>query len=304
MLIALIQIFVPLILLGALIWNPGGSRGEWILRLLAFGSVLVFIWAAFRWEFSSVHLRRMLPLFLVAAAIIGFRRIHRPTSTPKRWTKVLGYVMNLVLIVFMSGMNWVLFRGYIKPDYSVELSSPLRDGSYIVLNGGASTLINAHFKLRAQGYALDLVKLNALGMRRDPFGDPTDLDSYFIFNSKVYSPCDGRVVVAKDDYQDLVPPTVDVSHPEGNHVLVDCGEVEVLLAHLKNESIRVQKGDSVTVATVLGRVGNSGNTSEPHLHLHAEKGREPATVLDGQAIPITLGDKFLVRGDIVSSKRP
>jgi len=304
MLIALFQTIVPLILLGALIWNPGRSLGESILRLLAFGSVLAFIWATFRWEISSVHLRSMLPLFFVVAAIIGFRRISQTTSSPKRSAKVLGYVINLVLIVFMSGMNWVSFRGYIKPDYSVDLTSPLRDGSYVVLNGGASTLINAHFKLKAQGYALDLVKLNALGMRRDPLGDPTDLDSYFIFNSKVYSPCDGRIVVAKDDYQDLAPPNVDVSHPEGNHVLVDCGEVEVLLAHLKYESVRVQKGDSVTVAMVLGRVGNSGNTSEPHLHLHAEKGREPATVLDGQAIPITIGDRFLVRGDIVSSIRP
>jgi murein DD-endopeptidase MepM/ murein hydrolase activator NlpD len=53
--------------------------------------------------------------------------------------------------------------------------------------------------------------------------------------------------------------------------------------------MRVKQGDP------LGQVGNSGNSSQPHLHLHAERGGEPGEILVGEAVPITLGGRFLVR---------
>jgi murein DD-endopeptidase MepM/ murein hydrolase activator NlpD len=83
-------------------------------------------------------------------------------------------------------------------------------------------------------------------------------------------------------------------------VLVECEGVEVVLAHIKQGSLRVEVGDSVTVETVLGQVGNTGNTSEPHLHIHAEQGGEPGVILDGKAVPITIDGRFLVRGDIIA----
>jgi murein DD-endopeptidase MepM/ murein hydrolase activator NlpD len=139
-------------------------------------------------------------------------------------------------------------------------------------------------------------------MRADIFGDRSDLESYSIFGAELYSPCTGRIAVAMDDYEDLVPPATDPEHPAGNHVLVECEGVEVLLAHLKRGSVTVEVGDSVTVETVLGQVGNTGNTSEPHLHIHAEQGGEPGVILDGRAVPITIDGRFLVRGDIIAER--
>jgi hypothetical protein len=46
-------------------------------------------------------------------------------------------------------------------------------------------------------------------------------------------------------------------------------------------------------------VGNTGNTSEPHLHIHVEKGGETNTILNGIAVPFTINNQYLVRGDII-----
>ncbi|MER9882371.1 M23 family metallopeptidase [Mesorhizobium sp. M0118] len=55
----------------------------------------------------------------------------------------------------------------------------------------------------------------------------------------------------------------------GNHVIVDCGDFHVEIAHLQRGSVRVAAGAPVSSGDQVGKVGNSGNTAEPHLHVHA-----------------------------------
>jgi murein DD-endopeptidase MepM/ murein hydrolase activator NlpD len=209
----------------------------------------------------------------------------------------LNIGVNVVLIVFMSGLNWFTFRGYAAPDRSIDLMSPLRNNQYIVLQGGASPFINGHFRVSPQNYALDIVGLNNLGMRASSFAGGGNLNDYVIYGDTVYSPCDGTVAIAVDEYDDLIPPNTDTEHLAGNHVVIECKGVEVLLAHLKSGSLMVGEGDTVTINSVLGQVGNTGNTSEPHLHMHVESGGEPKTILNGVAVPFTFNSQFLVRGD-------
>jgi len=79
----------------------------------------------------------------------------------------------------------------------------------------------------------------------------------------------------------------------------------VLLAHLRQGSLRVGQGMRVTTDTVVGLVGNSGNTTEPHLHVHAQRpaaaGRPP---LSGDPLPIRLGGRYLVRNDRITPMMP
>jgi murein DD-endopeptidase MepM/ murein hydrolase activator NlpD len=57
----------------------------------------------------------------------------------------------------------------------------------------------------------------------------------------------------------------------GNAVLIQHGPQEVsVLAHLKNGSVRVAAGDKVKRGQIVGLCGNSGNSSEPHLHFHLQ----------------------------------
>ncbi|MGN7942219.1 M23 family metallopeptidase [Virgibacillus sp. 6R] len=60
---------------------------------------------------------------------------------------------------------------------------------------------------------------------------------------------------------------------------------------MKKRSILVEAGDAVKRGQPIGLVGNSGNTTEPHLHIHAEK--------DGKGVPIRFDGKFLVRNSLV-----
>jgi hypothetical protein len=300
--IGLFQVFVPLLLIGVLAIHRKPNRLMWMLSTVAFGMVIGFMWVSTRWDISSIYLKTLFPILFLVASIISYRRIGAPKLPLSKMQNLIGIVANGLLIVLMAGFNWFSFQGYSVPDGTVDLSSPLRGARYVVLHGGASPFTNGHFRVRPQNYALDILGLNVLGMRADIFGDRSDLESYSIFGAELYSPCTGSIAVAMDDYEDLIPPATDPEHPAGNHVLVECEGVEVLLAHMKQGSLRVEVGDSVTTETVLGQVGNTGNTSEPHLHIHAEQGGEPGVILDGKAVPITIDGRFLVRGDIIAER--
>lgn len=90
----------------------------------------------------------------------------------------------------------------------------------------------------------------------------------------VLAPCTGVVVARRDGLTDRPPLAPAVSkNLAGNFPGLHCDEqdVTVLLAHLQ-PGLLASEGDAVQVGKALARVGNSGNSSEPHLHIHALRG--------------------------------
>lgn len=85
------------------------------------------------------------------------------------------------------------------------------------------------------------------------------------------APCDGTVLRAVDAYPDQIPFRPWPGPAAGNHVRIGTGAEEVLLAHLRPGSVQVARGGLVRRGQVIGQVGNSGNSTEPHLHIHAER---------------------------------
>ena len=163
--------------------------------------------------------------------------------------------------------------------------------------------MNHHFVVPAQKYALDIVKVNKYGIRASGLL-PADLSKYEIFGEQVYAPCSGQVISVENNLEDLIPPTMDPENLLGNHVIIFCEGHSVLLAHLKKGSVIVNLDDAVSQGDLLGEIGNSGNTSEPHLHIHAVVGR--ATALkdiagEGQGVPMLFDNKFLIRNDRVEN---
>ena len=272
------------------------SHLRWLVSCIAFGMVIAYLLLSARWDISSVYLRIMIPVAFVAAAFAGFKRVRKSEVAGKLQAAVY-WSISLGLIVAMSGFLWFSLRGYLVPDQAIDLRSPLKD-SFIVLNGGNSPFTNAHFRVRSQGFALDIVGINAIGNRAALFSNSRDLRSYVIYGSQIISPCNGRISVVVDGLPDLIPPTRDQDNPAGNHVLIECEGVEILLAHMQQGSTVVTVNQAVTTGDLLGKVGNSGNTSEPHLHIHAEEPGEPGVILDGRAVPITIGGRFLVRNSV------
>jgi hypothetical protein len=137
-----------------------------------------------------------------------------------------------------------------------------------VAGGGDRIETNYHAAAPDQRWAYDfLVAPSANGS--DKVGD------YGCYGVPVLAPADGLVVKARDGEPDEVPgiSSNNLTAPEGNFVAIQLEETGtyLLIAHLKPGSVTVKVGDTVVEGQVIGACGNSGNTSEPHIHIHHQR---------------------------------
>jgi hypothetical protein len=158
---------------------------------------------------------------------------------------------------------------------AVTYSLPFH-GTWTTVNGGPSKASSHSWEIPTQRYAYDFLILDENG--HSFYGDVSNASSYFCYDREVLAPADGKVVEVRDDYSDsLISATgqVDCSARDlrGNYILIRHAEKEYgLLAHLKPGSIRVKNGDMIKRGECIAHCGNSGNSSEPHLHFHLQNG--------------------------------
>ena len=123
-----------------------------------------------------------------------------------------------------------------------------------------------------QRTAIDWVKIGENGMTFS--GDPKKNENYFCYNQDVLAAADGTVVKVLDGVPENTPATgnsravtLNLVNMGGNQVAIDLGGNRyALYAHLIPGSIRVKEGDTVKAGHVIAKLGNSGNSTEPHLH--------------------------------------
>jgi hypothetical protein len=256
------------------------------------------LWLVLPW-----YLPRAYGVLYLAALAGALRRRTGRTTLPRSQAGIVGAVVIGVAALAAVACAGHALLGRRAPAGAIELAFPLRGGTYLVANGGSNTLVNAHLQTltaarlrayRGQSHGVDLVRLDRLGRRARGIA-PSDPAAYFAFGDPVFSPCGGKVVIATDGLADLEPPALDRTHLAGNHVILDCGGIWVLLGHLQLGSVRVRPGEWVDTGLLLGRVGNTGNTGEPHLHVHAQTPGTAAEPLGGDPIPIRFGGRYLVR---------
>lgn len=169
---------------------------------------------------------------------------------------------------------------------------PFRD-EWLVFWGGRTLGENYHAAVRSQRFAHDLVMV-ADG--RTHSGDGKALTDYHCYGKPILAPADGIVVTATDSLPDQAIGSRDPLHAAGNHVVLDHGNREFsLLAHLQPHSLKVRAGQKVKRGDVLGLAGNSGNTSEPHLHVHLMNAPRMADA-DGLPMPF---DGYLLDGKLI-----
>ncbi|OKP92586.1 hypothetical protein A3842_01965 [Paenibacillus sp. P3E] len=146
-------------------------------------------------------------------------------------------------------------------------------GKWFVYWGGTNELINYHYGAEQQRYAYDLIVVNNGFSYK---GDATKNESYFAFGKPILAAAAGKVVKIVNDIQDNKP--VGKENTEqiaGNHVIIDHGNGEFsYYAHLQKGSVSVKAGDVVKAGDTLGKCGNSGNSSEPHLHFEVANSAE------------------------------
>ncbi|MFC1418328.1 peptidoglycan DD-metalloendopeptidase family protein [Streptacidiphilus cavernicola] len=195
----------------------------------------------------------------------------------------------------LAGWTWRRSRPLPSPSaHPLVLSFPLRGGHFTFTEaGGPAVNRYAQESLtpgapRHRRHSVDLVQLGegpqwrgrrALGLA------PSGNERYAIFGHPVLSPCDGVVVAAVDGLPDHLPYAPAADHPEGNHIAIDTGRALVVLSWLRQDSIRVRRGQHLTAGTPVAAVGVSGDGGEPALHLRAETRTSQSTPGSGLGLP-------------------
>ena len=269
LLLILVSVVMPLTYAWRLWRLDQASRAGWLLLAGEATFIVLLVLLVSRWDLVGYFTPPLLAaIFLLSLAASWRRHATRPWLSGNRRSVWRSRPVTLLATMIIAAAYVHVGMGMLAPAGARDLAFPLRGGAFAVGQGGSSRLLNHHHGHPEQRYALDIVAIDRLGFRAAGLL-PEDLGRYRIFDAKVVSPCAGSVRFARDGLADLVPPNVDAQHPAGNHVVIDCEGMDILLAHLRNGSVAVQAGDRLGVGDAVGRVGNSGNTTEPHLHIHA-----------------------------------
>ncbi|HEX7633240.1 MAG TPA: M23 family metallopeptidase [Candidatus Saccharimonadales bacterium] len=139
-------------------------------------------------------------------------------------------------------------------------------GSWFCFWGGDSKELNNHHGNITENYALDLLIMDKNGATHR--GDGSKNTDYYAYSQDIVAVAAGIVVQAVDGIVENEPQKTSNTHMfSGNSVIIKHGqEVFAVYAHLKTSSVKVKIGDRVKAGQVIGQCGNSGNSTEPHLH--------------------------------------
>ncbi len=177
---------------------------------------------------------------------------------------------------------------------AAPVGPPLRGGVWLTANGPAPETGHRRALIPvggvpsiAQRFAIDYVMV---GPDHQTFvGDRLRNASYHAYGQEALAVANGVVVAVKDGIPENVPGPASRAVPitletvGGNHVILDLGDGRfAFYAHLQPGSLRVKVGDQVTRGRVVGLVGNSGNSTEPHLHFHIADSPSP---LQSEGLP-------------------
>jgi hypothetical protein len=272
------------------------SMTDWVIATIVAGLYALTTYVFVFWYVFSIYLRWLPFIFFLAASLWSYRRLRR---TPK--TKLSTFKLTVAggagifcgaILVFV---NIALLRGYFPASAAVDLTPPFRTGTFVVAHGGSVAWINYHEAIDPYvAHALDIMKLDKFGRRANGIL-PNELGAYTIYGSEVTSPCVGTIIRVINDVEDSPVFGGNSEHPGGNQVAIATDSIAVWLVHLARGSIVVEVGQHVKCGAFLGKVGNSGNSSEPHLHIVAQEYHNGSF---GPGVPIKFNGRFLVRNSV------
>ena len=299
----LIPLLVPLVLAANLLLLKPKSRLEWIMAAWLTIAFSLYYFLSGAWFLLSVYARYIIAGLVFIAVLVSLLRLPRgiPFTNFSASRSKFSLISYLVPSLIFTVLSASALMGLSYAGTAANLEFPLKNGSFYIAQGGGTSSLNAHHPYGSQIYSIDILQLDGLG--RNAAGlNSTDPEQYAIFGSPVYSPCQGSVAAAVDGIDDLPPGSPgDTQHPAGNHVYIDCQKenIQVLLAHLRKGSLVAKEGSLIEIGDLIGQVGNSGNTIEPHLHIHARQGGTVDKVISGSGIPILFNGWFPVRNNIL-----
>ena len=264
---------------------------DWILRVIIFiAPILIARLLGIllrRFEFGRVFIALLSKwwvwLFMVGlvADIIGIPYLNRLTNA------AFIFFMNMsILAVFQS--LWLMV-GMVVPHLCHKFKLPSKEnyilkgdyilpftGKWVVVNGGLTKELSHSWGIPAQRYAYDFIIVD--DESKSYSGDKLSVDNYHCYDKDIIAPADGVVVGAYDKFKDTFVDGINVycdsSHIAGNYIVIKHHDREYsAIAHLVPGSLKVKKGDIVKQGQVIAKCGNSGNSSEPHIHFQLQTGK-------------------------------
>lgn len=307
--VLLTHVILPIIILLWLWLGKNSSRFTWLLKIIMTFPVIVILSLAGYWQHLTYYGR---VIIVIAYGAAVYKSWINSRSLP-----LYARLIYVDWIMFMAGLgisvvlicNVVnIFESYTYKDKPTNLTFPFKNGTYLICfggNGEKSALANYHYKFPLYSrtrldpsviYAVDIVKLNAWGKSAKGFM-PTDNHKYEIFLDTVYSPCNGTVVSTQNNWRDEKPYAYDYPYNPGNSIVIAYDNVYVLLGHLEKDSFLVKKGDAVVRGQALAKSGNSGWTTEPHLHIQVMRSYDGVDN-EGEGLPFLFDGRFPIKNDL------
>ncbi|MEW2194017.1 murein hydrolase activator EnvC family protein [Streptomyces microflavus] len=245
----------------------------------------------------------------------------------------LTFVPAVVAVVIGFTLSRSGPKEALKARPAVEVDPPVT-GRWSALNSPADKVPSHGTHVYGQTYAIDIVAEPETGDGDSPARPPFRLfwpvvrrnRDFPAFGAPLLAVADATVVRASDGQRDhlsrnSLPALAYLVLIEGgvrdmlgaraiigNHVILDLGEgTYAVYAHVQRGSLQVRAGDTVRAGQPIARVGNSGNTTEPHLHFHLMDGPDPDSA---RGIPFTWrgvgvpanGEKFTVGTDVSGAR--
>lgn len=162
---------------------------------------------------------------------------------------------------------------------STEMILPFKE-EWTVFWGGTTVEQNYHVAYKNQKYAYDIVIMeNGKTFKTDGKTN----DDYYVFGKDIIAPCDAKVVQVITGVKDNIPGELNPKQFLGNAIILETEKAEfIAMAHFKEKSIVVKEGDQVKAGQLLGQCGNSGNSSEAHLHLSLQNVKNMYNAVGGK----------------------
>ncbi len=216
---------------------------------------------------------------IVATVVIAFA-----VDAIGPWLRVpqalLDPMVILICAVVTIGAAWVRMRAarawLAAAADPIALTAPFT-GAWKVASGGPNPGRNHHQAACDQRFAYDFVRNDGPSL-----------------GAEIVAPVAGCIAAVRDGEPDQ-PASWFVRgnpRPAGNYVSIETARGWILLCHLQRDSIVVREGDRVDIGTPIGRCGNSGRTSSPHLHIHAQDRPRPA-IGEARGLPIAFDGRIL-----------
>lgn len=230
--------------------------------------------------FHIKYLKLFYLFFLLAFVDICISlRYRMKYGTMNEHVSNLKYLCQNIMII-IGNICIYIRHGFCIPNvktYVSQVSCRLPfQGKGMVVNGGIDQKHSHSWGLVTQRYAYDFYMVEN---GKSYQGNGLNVYDYYCYDQPVLAVADGIVVEIKNKFEDTKVTgksevLCDATDARGNYIVIQHGShVFSMIAHLKKDSFCVKVNDKVTAGQIIARCGNSGNSSEPHIHFQIQEGK-------------------------------